>query len=143
MIESFKTPPYEFLSNMHPCEIEYRGLTFTCTEAAYQAMKFDQQFWEKFVGISGPEAKKFARNLDPEGWTVPRRLKVMEDLLAIKFAFGSELAERLLDTGDEILVEGNTWRDMFWGVYRGEGLNHLGRLLMARRKVLQEMYVDL
>jgi predicted NAD-dependent protein-ADP-ribosyltransferase YbiA (DUF1768 family) len=29
--------------------------------------------------------------------------------------------------------EGNTWNDRFWGVCRGSGLNHLGRILMEVR----------
>jgi predicted NAD-dependent protein-ADP-ribosyltransferase YbiA (DUF1768 family) len=51
------------------------------------------------------------------------------------------LAEKLLATGEEILVEGNTWHDNFWGRCscrncRGKGVNHLGQLLMERRAAL-------
>ena len=35
------------------------------------------------------------------------------------------------------LVEGNDWHDRFWGVCRGQGKNHLGKLLMRVRESLR------
>jgi hypothetical protein len=61
----------------------------------------------------------------------------MRELLARKFAPGSELAARLLTTGDAPLVEGTTWGGRFRGVCRGEGQNWLGRLLMEQRDRLR------
>ncbi len=49
------------------------------------------------------------------------------------------LAEKLLATGDDELVEHNTWDDSFWGTCNGEGENHLGKILM---KVRQELRND-
>ena len=43
----------------------------------------------------------------------------------------------LLGTGEMELVEENTWGDRFWGVCRGEGKNHLGRLLMQVREEMK------
>lgn len=60
----------------------------------------------------------------------------MRALLMVKFAPATELAERLLATGDAQLVEGNTWGDTFWGVCDGVGENHLGRLHMWIRSML-------
>lgn len=40
----------------------------------------------------------------------------------------------LLKTGDEELVEGNTWGDTFWGVCKGKGRNELGKILMKVRE---------
>jgi hypothetical protein len=62
------------------------------------------------------------------------KLDVMEDLLRQKFV---GLARALVMTGDEELVEGNTWGDRFWGVCQGAGENHLGRLLMKIRSELK------
>ena len=45
-----------------------------------------------------------------------------------------DLRERLLATGDAALVEENVWRDRYWGVHRGHGLNRLGVLLMQVRE---------
>ena len=51
-----------------------------------------------------------------------------------------DLADCLVDTGDQPLIEGNTWGDRFWGVCGGTGMNHLGRLLMEVREELQADY---
>lgn len=56
----------------------------------------------------------------------------MEDLLRLKFS-NREVANLLILTGDEELIEGNWWGDKFWGIYNGEGENHLGKLLMKIR----------
>ena len=47
-----------------------------------------------------------------------------------------ELRTKLADTEDEELIEGNTWNDTYWGVCRGVGENHLGKLLMEVREML-------
>lgn len=53
-----------------------------------------------------------------------------------KFTQNPILAQRLLDTGEARIAEGNYWGDLFWGVddVTGEGENHLGRLLMELRQ---------
>lgn len=63
----------------------------------------------------------------------------MEDIAWAKFAQKEDLRQLLLETGDMILDEGNTWNDTFWGVdaKTREGQNHLGRILMRVRKELQ------
>ena len=42
--------------------------------------------------------------------------------------------DKLLDTGDTELIEGNNWHDTFWGVCKGKGQNNLGKILMEVRK---------
>lgn len=65
------------------------------------------------------------------------KIDVMRYCLQEKFSAGSDLAAKLIATGDCELVEGNTWGDVFWGVCRGTGENRLGRLLMERREELK------
>ena len=60
---------------------------------------------------------------------------VMREVLGIKF-LDPELSSKLLATGNEELIEGNTWNDRFWGVCRGSGRNVLGKLLMEIREDL-------
>lgn len=50
-----------------------------------------------------------------------------------------ELREKLLATGDALLVEGNTWGDIYWGVdmRTGKGENFLGKILMQTRDELK------
>jgi len=64
----------------------------------------------------------------------------MEMLVRAKFS-GPLLAERLLATGTNELVEGNSWGDRTWGAvwdgYRRDGRNELGRILMQIRAALR------
>lgn len=81
------------------------------------------------------EAKSFGKRIPAlaMGEWEARRLPLMEALLSAKFTQHPELMELLLATGETPLEEGNTWGDTYWGVCRGRGENHLGRLLMALR----------
>lgn len=83
------------------------------------------------------EAKRIGRQVDLRPRWDDIRVGVMADLTQIKFS-RSVLAEQLLDTGDALLFEGNTWGDHFWGVdiNTGVGQNWLGRLLMITRSRL-------
>ena len=62
---------------------------------------------------------------------------VMYDILYEKFTQNEDLKEKLLRTVGEEIVECNTWGDRYWGVFKGEGQNHLGKLLMELREELQ------
>jgi predicted NAD-dependent protein-ADP-ribosyltransferase YbiA (DUF1768 family) len=65
-----------------------------------------------------------------------RKLAVMRDLVGQKFD-NPALAMKLIATGNELLVEGNSWHDTYWGVCNGKGENHLGKILMEVRRMLQ------
>ncbi len=65
------------------------------------------------------------------------KVGLMQELVELKFRTHADLAERLLETGDAKLIEGNTWNDTFWGVANGHGKNHLGQALMSVRAQLQ------
>jgi predicted NAD-dependent protein-ADP-ribosyltransferase YbiA (DUF1768 family) len=60
----------------------------------------------------------------------------MLSALRIKFK-NPELRAMLLTTGDEELIEGNWWRDTYWGVCEGIGQNKLGKLLMQVREEIK------
>jgi predicted NAD-dependent protein-ADP-ribosyltransferase YbiA (DUF1768 family) len=63
-----------------------------------------------------------------------------KDVIAAKFQNdGSQITQKLLATGNAILIEGNTWGDTFWGQCKGEGTNVLGNILMRRRDFLRSM----
>jgi predicted NAD-dependent protein-ADP-ribosyltransferase YbiA (DUF1768 family) len=67
------------------------------------------------------------------------KLFCMRALLRDKFTLtpnASEYAEVLLSTGDEELVFTGKDADTYWGIVKGEGENHLGKLLMEVRKEL-------
>ncbi|MCY8564311.1 NADAR family protein [Bacillus sonorensis] len=55
-----------------------------------------------------------------------------------KFEQNDHLINKLLQTGESILIEGNTWGDKIWGVCNGVGENKLGKILMKVRNELKE-----
>jgi predicted NAD-dependent protein-ADP-ribosyltransferase YbiA (DUF1768 family) len=60
----------------------------------------------------------------------------MYDICKLKFT-KHNFAQKLLATGHQELVEGNTWNDIFWGRCRGIGKNNLGKILMKIRDELR------
>lgn len=134
LINSF-TGEHRFLSNFYPCEIFFEGVFYPSVEHAYQAAKTLVQAERDRVRIAKTPgaAKKLGRKVTLQvGWN-SMRVAVMRELLRTKFA-NNVLRAMLLETEDAQLVEGNYWRDTFWGVCNGKGENWLGRLLMEVRK---------
>jgi ribA/ribD-fused uncharacterized protein len=130
---------HAFLSNFFPCSIPVGSAVAPTAEHAFQALKTSSEeaaHWVLRAGTPGG-AKQRGRQVPLRPRWGDVRVRVMEQVLRRKFAPGSELAGRLLATGDAELVEGNDWNDRFWGVCRGKGENHLGRLLMKIREELQ------
>lgn len=134
-----------FLSNFFETEILYDGLVFRNSEAAFQAAKtlvIAQR--EKFTNLDGRQAKRLGRGvaLRPDWEQI--KDDVMLQILKAKFAPGTKLAKRLIDTGNCPLIEGNTWHDNYWGVCQcdrckgREQLNHLGKLLEKVRAELMQ-----
>lgn len=128
------TGEHDFLSNFHPSTISVEGNLYRTVEHAYQALKSPDEDVRKTIREAGTpsQAKKLGRCiLIRNDWDQVRE-GVMLDLLRKKFE-NPFLAEKLLSTGDEELIEGNNWNDTFWGVCRGVGENKLGILLMQVR----------
>ncbi len=130
--------PHRFLSNFWPSPFVYRTVRFSTVEEAYQ--------WEKCATLEGKQAvlysrspgsaKHVAKNFPKRDDWETVKISVMLSLLELKFTI-PDLREKLLATGDETLIEGNTWNDTFWGVCNGVGENQLGKLLMSLREELR------
>ena len=132
-ITSF-TGPHAFLSNFYPVQVMLDGIDYPSVEHAYQAAKTRDT--QQRMHIRGCEravdAKRMGKRVTMrEDWE-QMKLHVMKNLLLQKFRKG-HLCEWLVETGDVQIVEGNWWGDTFWGVCKGKGTNHLGRLLMEVR----------
>jgi ribA/ribD-fused uncharacterized protein len=138
---------YRFLSNFYAVWIvDADGIKYPTLEHAFQAHKtLDLELRTEIAGLADPaEAKRAGRQLRLRtDWEVVKR-DVMAGLLELKFRAGSALADRLLDTGNAWLVEGNYWCDNEWGdCYcggprcRARGRNWLGIALMQRREALR------
>ena len=139
---------YDFLSNFYESPLEFEGVVYPTLEHAFQAAKTfssEERAWigeAASAGVAkrrgGPRGERGRRIALRSDWE-EAKVGVMRVLLAIKFSHGDELSDRLLETGERELVEGNSWGDVFWGVYRGRGENWLGRLLMERRDALRSV----
>ncbi len=134
------TDKYKFLSNFYACKIRYLGITYPSVEHAYQACKTtDRKVKRKIAALSTPgQAKRFGKALELRDNWDSIKLHVMKTLLLIKFTSSLYLNKKLLATEGMILEEGNYWNDYFWGKVKGEGSNHLGRLLMEVRGMVKE-----
>lgn len=132
---------FRFLSNFYewPNIVDFNGVFYSSTEAAYQAAKSLDPIEHKiFATLPPADSKRRGRAIKMRPDWESIKLEVVEALLRQKFSDRNpHLVEALLATGDAVLVEGNYWGDTFWGVCRGKGLNHLGRLLMERRAQLR------
>lgn len=138
MIGPFRND-YYFLSNMYPCRIVIDGIEYSCAEAAFQTMKLaNAEDRKMFIGLDGYEAKKLGRRVQLRPDWNTYRLAAMNIVVSNKFFQNGYLARKLLETGDDELVEVNTWNDTFWGVCNGKGQNWLGKLLMDLRNDLKE-----
>ena len=133
MIDNFRGE-YDFLSNFYDTPVEYNGLHFRNSEAAFQAQKtIDESERIQFVNLDASNSKRLGRAVTLRDDWEKVKIRVMYEVCYAKFTQNTRLAEKLIATGNEILVEGNTWNDTFWGVCNGTGMNNLGRILMAIR----------
>jgi len=124
---------YIFLSNFYRCSVNYKGIIYPTSENAYQAEKCVSIVDKiKFVNITPGQAKRLGRKIDIVSNWDEIKLGVMRKILEVKFSI-PELRALLIRTEDSLLIEGNYWGDIYWGVYNGVGENWLGRLLMEIR----------
>lgn len=133
------TDQYAFLSNFHPCRIFYENDWYPSVEHAFQAAKTTNPEERRRIreAKTPGKAKSLGRQVTLRpGWPIVK-LKVMKSLVKQKFIKG-ELRDKLIATGEEELIEGNSWNDHYWGVCNGHGENHLGKILMdVRSEVAQ------
>lgn len=153
---------HRYLSNYHLHEVEYEGITYPSNENAYHAAKIIPGSTQpvsldrfSFRVFTPNEAKSKGRQVnlrndwlnelpledqvtDSQGVLILQlRDKIMYDLNVTKFQ-DPGLRSFLLSTGDLYLEETNWWKDDYWGVWEGKGLNKLGRILMLIRSKLSK-----
>jgi len=133
MIDNFRGDHY-FLSNFCPSPIWLGGREYKTVEHFYQAHKAENLILHEYVrnAETPEEAKKRGREVKKRADWEGVKLQIMGLGLVLKFDI-VDLGDMLLGTGEEELVEGNTWNDTFWGVCDGIGENHLGEILMTVR----------
>ncbi len=131
---------YRWLSNFWPVKVSVYGEEYPSVEHAYQAAKsLDAEVRKSIQKCPAPkDAKKIGRLIEIRKDWEQVKIKIMYYLLKQKFS-DVILKQKLIDTGNKVLVEGNNWDDHFWGICNGSGKNILGRLLMMiRNNILKE-----
>lgn len=133
---------YRFLSNFYIGNpLKVHGMTFQTSEHLYQALKtIDPVEVKAILSCQSPgEAKRLGKTLTlREDWDSIKD-RAMELCVSHKFMANNDLLIRLLETGSEFLVEGNSWHDNYWGACscdRCQGVeqhNKLGYTLMRFR----------
>lgn len=140
---------YRFLSNFWICDVYYEGLTYPSSEAAYQAAKtLDMNERRQFLNLTPGQAKRFRGKITLRDDWEEVKYDVMSEIVWNKFNGNSYLTNLLIATGDEELIEGNTWHDNTWGncscdrCKNIQGKNYLGKILMDTRKRLSSRVID-
>ena len=143
MISGF-TGNFRFLSNFWKCQICYDGHVFSSVECAYQYAKCASEE-DKFRLLTAKDdsfkAKKLGRTVEIRSDWEDVKYDIMLDLVRQKFRSFS-LGLLLTSTGQEELVESNTWHDNLWGNCECAGCeditgkNWLGKILMTVREEL-------
>ena len=137
---------YSFLSNMFVCQIKFENKFndnirfFESSEHIYQAYKADLlKDFNKIADAKTPYTSKLlGRKCKLDNNFTDFRLQLMKDIIFAKFSQDKWLKSELLKTRDCYIEEGNYWNDTYWGVCRGIGENHLGKIIMDVRRELSD-----
>lgn len=143
VIDSF-SGEYRFLSNFW-----YSDFIFRFPKVGYCKVKTVEHAFQAYKSLSPKKIKEIlSANTPQRAKSLGRSCKVRKDwediklnimyqLVKKKFQKNYQLRERLVATGNAKLIKGNNWKDTYWGVYKGEGENMLGKILMKVRKELR------
>ena len=125
-----------FLSNFYSAPVIYNGLSFQNNEAAFQAQKcVNEADREKFCSLNPSEARSLGRKIPLRKDWEQIKITIMREVVKAKFEQNPDIMEKLLNTGNAYLKEGNTWGDRTWGTANGVGANNLGKILMEVREL--------
>lgn len=125
-----------FLSNFYGIEVKgIDGRIYPSAEHAFQAAKTLDETERRILQVcpTCAEVKRRGKKvkLRPDWETI--KDDVMTQIVRDKFFRNDYLRARLIATGDDYLEGGNNHGDRYWGTVKGEGENHLGKILMKVR----------
>ncbi len=135
---------YSFLSNFYPSPFYLAGSRYLTGEHAFQSMKTKNVSERALIQMqrSPSDAKRAGRKVTLRDDWETIKVYVMYKVVFEKFNQNPALMNLLISTGDAKLYEVNTWGDTYWGVdTKGNGLNHLGEILMRVRYELKDLGV--
>lgn len=139
-IKFYKTnEPHGFLNNFYRSRMFIYGRWWNWVEAPYQAMKTivpeeRDQIW---AATTPRESRNLGQKVTMHDSWNDIKVEVMYQCCLAKFTQNEDLLDRLMDTGEEELIEDSPI-DSFWGCGAdGKGQNNLGKVLMRVRKDLR------
>jgi ribA/ribD-fused uncharacterized protein len=138
----FYEQDFYVLSNFSSFVLQWRGIRFDTSEAAYHWEKFPGHTWLQDGIRYAPSAHaayqlaqryKYLRRADWDEVKAP----IMREILFAKALQHEYVRKKLLETGDRQLIE-DSYRDAWWGWGpEKNGLNMLGKLWMEVRSQLR------
>ena len=98
---------------------------------------------KEFINLTPSEGKRLGRHVRIRKDWESVKDDIMYRIVKCKFTQHEDLKRRLIDTGDEELLEGNTWNDTYWGIdiNTRQGYNKLGKILMRVRDEIRSHHV--
>ena len=133
------TDEHGYLSNFSRYGFAIDGVYWPTVEHYFQAQKAAGTEDEERIrrAYTPKDAKRFGREVRLRSDWEEIKDSVMRRAIQAKFAAHDELAERLVGTGDEALIEAAPG-DFYWGAGGdGSGQNRLGKILMEVRADLR------
>lgn len=134
--------PYGWLTNFSPYKVIFNRKEYPTSEHFYQSLKFPDLEKREFIRRQ-PTARDAAHagrtlNGGRDDWD-DIKIEIMYHVLYAKLNTNRELIEKLIATGNSILIEVSK-KDRFWAESPyGEGRNELGKCWMQIREEFKNL----
>ena len=143
-VASFYERTFYTFSNFSSFQVEWKGKLWPTSEHAYQAARYmgvRDDLVEKIRNMrSAHEAYDFMRNNRSDerpDWYNEKRA-IMKDIVRCKLSQHKYVQQKLLGTGDALIVEDSPV-DPYWGWGKDrQGENNLGKIWMELREELRD-----
>ena len=141
---------FRMFSNFYKSPVFLVGACYDCVENAFQAAKVCEREERKpFYHAAPGDAKRMGRKVQLRADWEDVKQQVMLCMCAQKFSPGTNAYAMLKAARYNLIIEGNTWHDNYWGdctckrCSGKSGRNALGEILMRIANMEQEEHFQL